>query len=183
MMCDECGVRPANIHLTTLVGGEKQERNLCAVCMAKYKKQLPSIDLSSLAGLLGGFLEKAAGHKQAERDDTPDLICSRCNMSYAEFRRTGMLGCSDCYKAFHDPIEALLVRVHGNTQHNGRVPGGVDSQVALKLNMDKLKQRLVNAITNEEYEDAAQLRDQIRALKAQLSSKQAAGAPPEGGEA
>ena len=30
MMCDECGVRPANIHLTTFVNGEKQERNLCA---------------------------------------------------------------------------------------------------------------------------------------------------------
>ena len=58
MMCDECGVRPANIHLTTFVNGEKQERNLCATCMTKYKKQLPNMDLGELAGLLGGFLKR-----------------------------------------------------------------------------------------------------------------------------
>lgn len=171
MMCDECGVRPANIHLTTLVDGAKQERNLCAVCMAKYRKQLPSIDLTSLAGLLGGFLEKAVGAKREEEEDEFDLTCPKCLTRYAEFRRTGMLGCAECYKAFHEPVEELLKRVHGNTQHNGRVPGGVDSQVALELNIDKLKQRLVKAIANEEYEDCAQLRDQIHALKAQLDKQ------------
>ena len=66
MMCDECGVRPANIHLTTFVNGEKQERNLCATCMTKYKKQIPSLDIANLAGILSGFIGKALTQKNEE---------------------------------------------------------------------------------------------------------------------
>ena len=56
MMCDECGIRPAKFHLTTISGEEKVERNLCPVCMAKYQKQLPGLDFTNLAGLISGFL-------------------------------------------------------------------------------------------------------------------------------
>ena len=172
MMCDECGVRPANIHLTTFVGGEKQERNLCATCMTKYKKQLTGIDIGNLASLLSGFFEKAARGTE-EDNDRFEAVCPVCGTSYADFKRTGMLGCSGCYKAFREPLEEFLVRVHGNAQHNGRVPGGVDSKVAVRLNIDKLKQQLVKAISEEEYEEAASLRDQIRALTEQLEGKEA----------
>ena len=57
MMCDECGIRPAQFHLTTISGEEKTERNLCPVCMAKYQKQLPGIDFSNLAGILNNILD------------------------------------------------------------------------------------------------------------------------------
>lgn len=174
MMCDECGVRPANIHLTTFVGGEKQERNLCATCMTKYKKQLTHLDIHDLAGLLGGFFDKLAS-QATEDNDRFEGTCPRCGLTYAEFRREGALGCSECYKAFHEPLEELLVRVHGNAQHSGRVPGGVDSKVAVRLQIDKLRQQLVKAITNEEYEQAASLRDQIRALSGQLEKVAQAG--------
>lgn len=172
MMCDECGVRPANIHLTTFVNGEKQEKNLCAACMTKYKKQLPGIDFSNLAGLLGSFMDKTLSGSSYHEKDTFDAVCPNCATTYHEFKRSGMLGCSECYKAFREPLEELLVRVHGNAQHSGRVPGGVDSKVAMRLNIDRLKQKLVNAIAEEEYEQAAQLRDQIRMLQGQMENKQ-----------
>ena len=171
MMCDECGVRPANIHLTTFVNGEKQERNLCATCMTKFKKQLPSIDLTNLAGLLGGFLEKAMSGAHVDQSDSFDAVCPVCATTYHDFKKKGMLGCADCYKAFREPLEELLVKVHGNAQHNGRVPGGVDSKVAIRLSIDKLKQQLVQEIAKEEYETAAELRDQIKALNAQIEVK------------
>ena len=173
MMCDECGVRPANIHVTTFVNGEKQERNLCATCMTKYKKQLTHLDIHDLADLFGGFFEKLSAHAQQQDNDRFEGTCPRCGTTYAEFKRSGALGCSECYKAFHEPLEELLVRVHGNAQHSGRVPGGVDSKVAVKLQIDRLKQQLIKAITNEEYEIAATLRDQIRALTTQLEKQQA----------
>jgi protein arginine kinase activator len=94
-------------------------------------------------------------------------------MGYSDFRKGGKLGCAECYKAFKKPIEALLLRVHGNTQHAGKIPGGLKSDVSIRLNIDRLKQQLVKAIAEEAYEDAAQLRDQIRALNAQLEAEQA----------
>ena len=92
-------------------------------------------------------------------------------MEYSQFKRNGMLGCADCYKAFREPIEDMLIRMHGNAQHVGRVPGGVNSQVSLKLQIDKLKQQLLRAVSEEEYEMAASLRDQIRALTNELKVK------------
>ena len=89
-------------------------------------------------------------------------------MTYAEFQKGGMLGCANCYRAFKVPLTSLLQRVHGNTQHAGRVPGGVRSGVSIRMNIDRLKEKLQQAIADEEYEQAARLRDAIRALTIQL---------------
>ena len=70
MMCDECGIRPAQFHLTTISGEEKTERNLCPVCMAKYQKQIPGLDFTNLAGLISGFLESAAA--ACDGEEQPD---------------------------------------------------------------------------------------------------------------
>ena len=174
MMCDECGIRPAQFHLTTITGEEKTERNLCAVCMAKYQKQIPGLDFSNLAGLISGFVESAAGKQSGAdaQEDAPQMVCPNCGMTYATFQKTGMLGCAACYQAFRKPLEGLLMRVHGNTQHAGRIPGGVKSDVSIRMNIDRLRQDLVKAIADEEYEEAARLRDQIRALKQQLEDAQ-----------
>lgn len=173
MMCEECGIRPAKFHLMTITNDERTERNLCAVCMAKYQKQLPGIDFSNLAGILNGILDKTIG-KQAEPvdDGMGDVTCEQCGMTYAEFQKCGMLGCAGCYKTFKTPLDALLQRIHGNTQHAGRIPGSVRSGVSIRMNIDRLKQRLQKAIAEEEYEQAAKLRDSIRALNAQLAEQE-----------
>ncbi len=171
MMCDECGVRPAAIHLTTFTNGEKQDKNLCATCLTKYKMNLPAMDLSNLAGILGGFIEKALSGKKEEVDAGFSATCETCSMDYKQFKRNGMLGCADCYKAFREPLEEMLTRMHGNAQHVGRVPGGVNSRVSIKLQIDKLKQQLSRAVSREEYEKAAVLRDQIRGLESELKVK------------
>ncbi len=169
MMCEECGVRPAKFHLTTISQEEKTERNLCPVCMAKYQKQLPALDFSNLAGLISGFLESAASAGGSEQqEEGPQISCSQCGTTYENFQKTGMLGCAHCYEDFRKPLEALLMRVHGNTQHAGRIPGGVKSDVSIRMNLDRLRQELIKAIADEAYEEAARLRDQIRSLKQQL---------------
>ena len=180
MMCEECGVRPAKFHITTIAGDQKQERRLCPVCMAKYQKQLPGFDFTGLVGILSGFLE-SGGAKNSEQvdEETAALVCENCGMTYAAFQKGGKVGCAECYKVFKKPLEALLLRIHGNTQHAGRIPGGLKSDVSIRLNIDRLKQQLVKAIADEAYEDAAQLRDQIRALNAQLEAEKEGGAQNE----
>lgn len=173
MMCEECGIRPAKFHLMTITNDERIERNLCPVCMAKYQKQLPGIDFSNLAGILNSILDGSSG-KQREPEDEGlgSVACEQCGMTYAEFQKCGMLGCAGCYKTFKAPLDALLQRVHGNTQHAGRIPGSVRSGVSIRMNIDRLKQRLQKAIAEEEYEQAVKLRDSIRALNAQLAEQE-----------
>ena len=173
MMCEECGIRPAKFHLMTITNDMRAERNLCPVCMAKYQKQLPGIDFSNLAGILNSILEKQPGRQKENVDaELAELTCEQCGMTYAEFQKCGMLGCAECYKTFKKPLDAPLQQIHGNTQHAGRIPGSVRSGVSIRMNIDRLKQRLQKAIAEEEYEQAAKLRDSIRALNAQLAEQE-----------
>jgi protein arginine kinase activator len=142
--------------------------------MAKIKQQFPTLELWGFAGLLSGFLDAV---KTEKPDPLPEITCERCHTTYAGFVKSGLMGCADCYKAFREPLEALLKGIHGQTRHTGRVPGSPPDDVPLKLTIDRLKQQLAQAIETEEYEKAAGLRDQIRALNARL---EAPAAPKEG---
>ena len=99
MMCEECGIRPANFHLVTIMNGERVERNLCPACMAKHQKQIPGIDFSNLAGILNSILENRSS-RESEREDAEyeALVCEQCGMTYGEFQKCGMLGCANCYQ-------------------------------------------------------------------------------------
>ena len=173
MMCEDCGARPAKFHLMTIINGERVERNLCPACMAKHQKQIPGMDFSNLAGILNSILENKDNAKKEKEDaEFAHVTCEQCGMTYVEFQKCGMLGCAGCYKTFKTPLDSLLQRIHGNTQHAGRIPGSVRSGVSIRLNIDRLKQRLQKAIADEEYEQAAKLRDSIRALNAQLAEQE-----------
>lgn len=172
MMCEDCGVNPAVFHFVAITNDEKTERNLCPTCMAKYKKQLPGLDIKNLAGILNNLLDGKSSKKEEIDPETAAITCEQCGMTYGEFRKGGMVGCAECYHAFREPMTALLQRIHGNTQHAGRVPGGVHSGVSIRISIDRLKQQLAKAVENEEYEQAAKFRDAIRALTAQLNARE-----------
>lgn len=174
MMCEDCGIRPAKFHLMTIINGDRVERNLCPACMARHQKQIPGIDFTNLAGILNSILEGGRNAEEQERQEAEleGYVCEQCGMTYLEFQKCGMLGCANCYQAFKTPMTALLQRVHGNTQHAGRVPGGSHNGTSIRMNIDRLKQKLQKAVEDEEYEQAARLRDAIRALSIQLERKE-----------
>lgn len=176
MMCEDCGLNPAVFHFVTITNDERTERNLCPDCMAKYKKQLPGFDIKNLAGILNNLLDgkKSASGKEEIDPETAAITCDQCGMTYGEFKKCGMVGCAECYHSFRDPMTALLQRIHGNTQHAGRIPGGSHSGVSIRMNIDRLKQQLQKAVAAEEYEQAAKFRDAIRALTAQLEQREKA---------
>ena len=184
MMCEECGIRQAKFHVMTIVNDERTERLLCPVCMAKYQRQLPGLDFSNLAGILNNILlDHTDGREEDEDEELNALRCEQCGMTYAEFRKGGMLGCAECYRTFKAPLDSLLQRIHGNTQHAGRIPGSVRSGVSIRMNIERLRQKLQRAVAAEEYEQAAKLRDSIRSLTAQLAEQEQQGdirvRPPE----
>lgn len=163
MLCEECGKNTASIHVTTIVNGERQERNLCSECMSRYHKEMPDLDFSGIGGLLSSLF---SGTQAAQRE-TPQLTCPRCKLSYQQFEKTGMLGCADCYEHFHAQLDPILARIHGRTQHAGRVPKDASGAISARREMERLKQELVRAIAAEDFETAATLRDRIRTLSAQ----------------
>lgn len=164
MLCQQCQKRDANVHFTQIINGNKVEMYLCGQCADK-KGQFafsPQLDLGDFLWGISNFVNND-GFKQLEQP--PKQRCDACGMSFDDFRKTGKLGCANCYKAFRENLNPILRRLHGNTEHTGKVPGKVSHCIKYSDELVKLKAELAAAIGNEEYETAAELRDRIRGLE------------------
>jgi protein arginine kinase activator len=92
--------------------------------------------------------------------------CSFCGLTFGQFRETGRLGCPHCYETFEAHLRRLLRRIHGSVQHVGKVylpPDPTASEMEKRL--DGLRRKLYRAIEAEDFERAAEVRDQIRSLE------------------
>ncbi|MFZ5353621.1 MAG: UvrB/UvrC motif-containing protein [Bacillota bacterium] len=162
MNCEECGKKPATVHITKVENGKKTDMHLCEQC-ALQKNGIGINTSFSINDLLAGLLN-TSGLVPIKVDFTQDIKCSICGLSFSKFRETGHFGCSSCYKTFGERLNPLLKKVHGNTTHTGKVPNKAGGRIKLLREVEKLKQELEAAVRSEEYEKAAQLRDKIREL-------------------
>jgi protein arginine kinase activator len=161
MLCTICKEKPATVHLTQIVGDKMQKLDLCEDC-AKTKgiNDPTSFGLADLDLVLGlgasQQLEQAAGGVE--------LKCPRCGFTQADFKKSGRLGCPECYKTFAEGLSGLLKTMHKSTRHVGKAP---EALRATRENADRLKTlqtKLARAIKDENYEQAALLRDEIKQL-------------------
>ncbi len=171
MICQECETRPAALHFTKIINGEKTEFHICEVCAREKGEIIPGTTNGfSIHNLLSGLLDfdpNAAKGKKAL-----PLRCERCGLTYAQFGKLGKFGCSSCPKVFSERIEPLLRRVHGSTQHVGKIPKRTGGQIQFKREIEALKLELHKLIEQEEFEEAALKRDQIRKLEKNLCNRE-----------
>ncbi len=172
MRCDDCG-KPANIRYVEMVDGELRDLHLCDDCANTRGMALSLSPLTgSLVNMLMGLLdEMGVGEERAE--DGP--VCPDCGLTRAEFRASGKLGCASCYEAFAAELKPLLRRVHGSTAHAGTIPSRAPQDIETSRRVRKLQLELERAVHAEEYERAAELRDEIRRLEADAVSGDAGG--------
>lgn len=168
MLCQECGKRPATLHFTKIVNGEKTEFHICEACAREKGESIPGMANGfSIHSLLSGLLDfqpgGGMGSEQRARPQAPR--CESCGLTYAQFSKIGRFGCSSCYKHFNDSLDPLFKRVHGNTVHVGKIPKRSGGQIQSKREIERLKKELQTHIAQEEFESAAQTRDRIRELE------------------
>lgn len=170
MLCDICGKKEAKIYYTEIIQGKKKEQHLCEDCAAK-NSSFPNFSKGdgndiTLGGMLFGLLD-SLGKQQT--NELPITKCKSCGLSYDEFLKQGKFGCADCYSSFGKVINKNFRSIHGADTHTGKKPKGYES-VANRIikelpEEEKLAIQLQQAIEQEEYEEAAKIRDRIRALK------------------
>ncbi len=95
----------------------------------------------------------------------PNEVCPECMMSLAEFSKTGKLGCPKCYEAFRPYLVQVLGSIHGNAEHTGKISKNADKKIKTKRKIEKLSAELAAAVEKQDFEHAAQLRDEINRLK------------------
>lgn len=170
MLCEKCRQNEATVHLTQTTQGRTVEYNLCEACA---QKQGISQHLSSYLGSIfgqgfgGSVFNTAGGIPAFGKTDIGNAVCKACGQSFADFRRTGLFGCSKCYAEFADLLEPVFRRVQGSARHSGRkLRFAADAaSEPVKDKVEMLREQLKQAVAEEDYEKAARIRDEIRNLE------------------
>ncbi|KPL03536.1 MAG: hypothetical protein AMJ73_06500 [candidate division Zixibacteria bacterium SM1_73] len=162
MLCQNCGKKEATVHLTQVVNDEKVELHLCRECAEKKRFHTPFEGVPfPLAEFLASMLDQSLIEKPSK---VSDKKCSTCGMRFSDFSKIGRLGCGNCYVTFRSQLNDLLRKIHGSSQHRGGVPFTPGDVMKPLREERKLQEELKKAIQEENFEKAAQLRDQIKAL-------------------
>lgn len=172
MKCQKCN-KPAVFHITENTDEIPVELHLCAQHAKEYLyKTTPEVDVvtDTLPGKAGGKKKKSASVQKTTEDlmEIDFQSCPYCGISFQEFRKNGLLGCTSDYSCFEELLDPLLMSIHGNTEHVGKHParlGGSEQGTVLV----RLRRELQDAISIEDYEKASRLRDCIRDLEVKMA--------------
>lgn len=167
MLCQKCSKREATTHIKRVINGEATESHLCAECAKEmgydgffggFNFSIPNIFSSFFTD---GF--NALNSAKTER-------CEKCQSTFDDIVKSGMVGCSNCYQKFYDKLLPSIQRIHGKARHAGKIPPLFESKTQeVKVSKDELikeKEKLMKeAVEAQEFEKAAVLRDEIKSLK------------------
>lgn len=158
MECENCHKKPATVHLTEINEDEKVERHLCEDCAREITTHMPKS--FNPAEFLTSLISQVA----PEIKEMSKTTCEHCGLSYLEFRSQGRLGCSHDYEVFEKGLVPILDKIHGSSQHKGKVPQASHSGASQQSEVVRLRRELEDAVSIEDYERAAALRDRLRNL-------------------
>lgn len=163
MLCQECKKNPATVHMTKIINNNKTQLHLCESCAGK-REDLNWFSPFSINDLLTSFLEPM---KSARMEDSPpEIKCDKCGMDYRQFKKTGQLGCENCYGVFKEEVYPIIKRIQGGaSRHTGKIPLGQSARLSTNREIEDLKRQLEGAINIEAFEEAAKLRDRIKELE------------------
>lgn len=166
MLCESCKERNATTHIKRVVNGVLAEAHLCTECAREYGYQT-ALNVFDMGSILGGLFSITPS-------DEDVLRCKNCGSSFEDIRRTGKIGCAQCYNTFRDRLKSMIQQIHGVAEHKGKKPGSSalrvqdpnHSMIPPKVTqLERLKADLKKAVEEQNFENAAQLRDQIKELE------------------
>jgi len=166
MLCQDCNQKAATVHFTKIIQGVKNETHLCDDC-ARVRQNKNFDGVFSIHNFLAGLLD-VGGENLRNEEYVNQYRCDQCGITYDEFKKTGRLGCNNCYIVFKDRMNSLVRKVQGNTQHRGKVPKRTGGIIRKRREIQQLQLQLNESINKQEFEKAAELRDQINELNRQI---------------
>jgi len=164
VFCQKCQKEAASVHVTEIGReGKKVELHLCEECAKDHG--MPTLQAPSVFALFKELMDKTNTVSRAR-----DRQCPQCGMSFGEFKAKGRFGCPHDYEVFLSRVIPLLERIHGASEHVGESeasPSGAAKAEApaAATELKRLRRELQRVIKNEEYEEAARIRDRIQHLE------------------
>lgn len=164
MLCQKCGKNTATVHYKQIINGAVYEEYLCTECADKTNKGFT---------LDGGFDElfgKLFGSYRTSSELKSPKACPLCGSTIRDISNSGKVGCAKCYEVFREELMPTVTGIHGNVTHIGRTPGNHREMMEKQAKINELKARQQKAVEEQDYELAAQLRDEIKAIENELDN-------------
>ena len=162
MLCYLCNSEDASIHYIESFHDQVNEYYICSECAKKegfYPSSEENPDLK--------ILDVTSGLFDIDRDvmNATDCECPNCKTTYYDFRTSHKLGCENCYELFKSHINTFRSNWHGFKNHVGKVPERYREKNDSSRELARLNLNLRKAVIKEDYELAANLRDEINKFK------------------
>lgn len=170
MKCQNCNENEANAYIRKNINGKVTEMHLCSECAEKlgvmHEFSVENIFGDTFFGnLLSSGLESMNILSSVDR-------CEYCGSTFNDIVKNGLVGCAHCYDKFSDKLSDSISKIHGKTSHIGKTISYTEEpdktapapQQNAKSELKKLKKDLKDAVSEQRFEDAAVLRDKIKAL-------------------
>ncbi len=152
-ICEHCGENPADIHIRQIANGKENELYICSKCAEKIQKKF--LSFLKMNNYMTGMMKNVEPQEEGK-------VCPVCKFDINKIRKLGKVGCATCYEVFEKELEPVFedlnIRRH-------KKPEDSEEKENIFDKIDKLQNELNQAVLDEHYERAAELRDEIAALK------------------
>ncbi len=165
MLCEKCKKKQATTYIKQVVNGKVTEMNLCPDCAAEMHIHTGSIFGNHLFGAQNSILSGLFGNTPTGLGSTQTQVCPQCGTSLNEISSSGRVGCANCYTTFREYLRPTIQRIHGKVEHEGKIPSDHVKEMTTTEKIDLLKKQMSEAVEQQNFEQAATLRDQIRDLE------------------
>lgn len=170
MLCEKCKIKKASVFYTEL---DRTRHSLCNTCAT-----LSSGGVRDYIGMADSddgkyspisYLYELAHNENmmyyCKEDIDSPAFCGGCKISVGDVLKRGYLNCPDCYEAFSDYPQT---NYYGDVEYqktSAQMPRRYSQMLLREQKIIKLRSNLRSAIETENYELAAQLRDEIKRME------------------
>ena len=175
MICQKCKKAVAAVCISQVVNNYEVDVYLCRDCANEQAENGLKAALGWMNGfpghlIFGGGIGADSFGPYTEKPKSVD-VCPTCAKSFAEIRKDGKIGCAQCYSVFRERLKPMVERIHGGAVHKGAIPSPVSERNKTESAINDLRAMLDQAVAEEAYERAAELRDMIRGIEQQGNGK------------
>ncbi len=155
MLCEKCKNKKPTVFFTDTGG---VNHSLCAFCASSFNSS-PSVTENPTTDVL--FTpESCIIHKPMLTTHTTlfadkNFVCEACRTSSEQMMLSGEFGCPVCAKAL----------LENSSLNTNKIPRRIRIEKERSRSISELQKRLGEALSQENYESAVSLRDQIRKLQ------------------
>ena len=161
-ICEQCKINEGTHFFRSIIGNTGRDLLVCEECLSKMTGG--DAPVAFVNGRLVSDGKNRTSKIDQEVSGVMELRCEKCGTSLPDISQLGKFGCEECYVIFSDLLNIADCKITANKKREIEVEEAKQDVPKMFTQLDKLRAQMKSAIDGENYEEAAQLRDEIAKL-------------------